>query len=201
MLFRSDRSWNDGAVRVIQQMIARVAQLCDYRFIGTRFELHGRRDEEGLPVPYPYSPDSMGRHLEDLEFFLHYTQRSLDLQRMETHTVTARNAALEGQLRTTRLSRTRLSKKVEALQEANAVLGGRLKMAREDMATRDSTIEELEEENTELRKENEDLLPDDDVPSDGMDMSAPSDQEDDDARESEEDPEEILFDGDDGGDD
>ena len=63
------------------------------------------------------------------------------------------------------------------------------------MATRDSTIEELEEENIELRKENEDLLPDDDYPSDGMDVSDPSEQEDEDAAE-EEDPEEILFDGD-----
>ena len=138
----------------------------------------------------------MGRHLEDLEFFLHYTQRSLDLERMETHTITARNTALEGQLRTTRLARTRLSKKVEALQEANTVLRGRLKTGPEDLATWDSTIEELEEENTELRKENEDLLPDDDFPSDGMDVSDPSDQEDDDAVD-EEDPEEILFDGDD----
>ena len=136
-----------------------------------------------------------------MEFFLHYSQRNLDLQRMETHNVTARNAALEGQLRTTRLARTRLSKKVEALQEANVVLRGRLKTAREDLATRDATIEELEEDNSELHRENEDLLLDDDVPSDGMDMSDPSDQEDDDARESEEDPEEILFDGDDGGDD
>ena len=104
---------------------------------------------------------------------------------------------MEGQLRTTRLARTRLSKKVEALQEANAILHGRLKTTREDLATRDSTIEELEEENTGLRKENEDLLPDDDVPSDGMDMNDPSDQEDDDGRGSEEDPKEILFDGDD----
>ena len=96
------------------------------------------------------------------------------------------------------MGRTRLTKKVEALQKANAILRGRLKTAREDLATRDSTIEELEEENTELRKENEDLLPDDDIPSDGdgMDVSDQSDQEDDDLLGDEEDPEEILFDGD-----
>ena len=106
-------------------------------------------------------------------------------------------------MRTTRLGRDRLTKKAEALHTANTILRGRLKTAREDLATRDSTLEELEEENDELRKENEDLLPDDDIPSDGdvMDLSDPSDQEDDDhARDSEEDPEEILFDGDDGGD-
>ena len=72
--------------------------------------------------------------------------------------------------------------------------------AREELATRDSTIEELEEENTELREENEDLLPDDDIPSvgNGMDWVDQSDQEDDDLLGDEEDPEEILFDGDDG---
>ena len=179
--------------------IARLAYLCDYRFMGTRFELVGRRDEEGLPLPYPYAPeyvpDSLGPHLEDMEFFLHYTQRNLDVLRVEHHTTTAKNRALGVQLRTTRLARTRLAKKIEALQNANTILHGRLKTAREDLATRDSTIEELEEENIELRKENEDLLPDDDYPSDGMDVSGPSDQEDDDAAD-EEDPEEILFDGD-----
>ena len=56
----------------------------------------------------------------------------------------------------------------------------------------------MEEENTELHKENEDLLLDDDIPSDGdgMDVSDQSDQEDDDLLGDEEDPEEILFDGD-----
>ena len=71
------------------------------------------------------------------------------------------------------MGRDRLTKKIEALQEANAVLRGRLKTTREDLATRDSSLEELEEEVNELRKENEDLLMIDDVPSDvdGMDMS------------------------------
>ena len=41
---------------------------------------------------------------------------------------------------------------------------------REELATKDSTIDELEEENTDLRKDNEDLLPDDDIPSDGDGM-------------------------------
>ena len=86
--------------------------------------------------------------------------------RKEHEVTTARNRALASQLRATRLGRSRLTKKVEALQEANAILRGRLKTAREDLATRDSSIEELEEEITELRKENEDLLPDDDIPSD-----------------------------------
>ena len=107
---------------------------------------------------------------------------------------------MAGQLWTTRLGRSRLTKKVEALQEANAILRGRLKAAREELATRDSTIEELEEENTELCEENEDLLIDDDIPSDGdgMDWVEQSDQEDDDLLgDAEEDPEEILFDGDD----
>ena len=77
------------------------------------------------------------------------------------------------------------------LQEASAVLHGRLKTAREELATRDSTLEELEEEVSELRKENEDLLPVNEVPSnvDGMDMSDQSEQDDDDLIGEEEDPE------------
>ena len=98
------------------------------------------------------------------------------------------------------MGRSHLTKKAEALQETNAILRGRLKTAREDLATRDSTLEELEEEITELRRENKDLLPVNDIPSDtdGMDMSDQSDQEEDDLLGDEEDPEEILFDGDDG---
>ena len=32
-----DRSWNEAAVRVIQESVARLAYLGDYMFIGTRF--------------------------------------------------------------------------------------------------------------------------------------------------------------------
>ena len=120
----------------------------------------------------------------------------LDAVRTAHDTNVAKGLALGSQLRTTRLGRNRLTKKVEALQETNAILRGRLKTAREDLATRDSTIEELEEENTGLREENEDLLIDDDIPSDsdGMDWVEQSDQEDDDLLgDEEEDPEEILF--------
>ena len=190
-----ERSWNDGAVRVIQETIARLAYQCDYRFVGTRFELLGRRDAEGEPIEYQFDPAGLGPHLEDMEFLLHYTQSRLDSLRVEYGTTSARNRALEGQLRTIRLDRNRLVKKVEALQSANAILRGRLKTARADLATRDSAIEELEEENTGLRKENEDLLPDDDIPSDDMDVSEPSEPEDDDLLGDEEDPEEILFEG------
>ena len=163
----------------------------------------------------------MGPYLGDMEILLHRTQCNWDDLRREYNiiteenyalavqldevrtvhdTSTTRNLALASQLRTTRLGRNRLTKKVEALQTANTILRGRLKTAREDLATRDSTIEELEEENTELHEENEDLLPDDDIPSDGAgrDWVEQSDQEDDDLLGDEEDPEEILFDGDGG---
>ena len=63
------------------------------------------------------------------------------------------------------------------------------------MSARDSRIDELEGEIAELHKENDDLLPDDDISSDGMDMNEPSNQEDDDlAGDDGEDPEELLFD-------
>ena len=94
------------------------------------------------------------------------------------------------------MARDRLVKKVDGVQTANAILHGRLTTCREEMATKDSTIDELEEENTNLRKENEDLLPDDDIPSDsdGMDWSDPSDQDVDDLRgDQEEDPEEVVL--------
>ena len=237
-----DSSWNDAAVRVIQESVARLAFLEDYMFIGSRFELLARRDAEGVPLPFEPDSVTIGPHLDDMEILLHRTQHRLDVLRVGQHATTvanhtltaeveglrseldvttgqiaaltqqlfesrkehgvtaARNLALASQLRTTRLGRNRLTKKVEALQETNAILRGRLKTAREDLATRDSTIEELEEENTELREENEDLLIDDDIPSDsdGMDWVEQSDQEDDDLLgDEEEDPEEILFDGDD----
>lgn len=118
--------------------------------------------------------------------------------RKEHEISTARNRALASQLRATRLGRNRLAKKIESLQVANTTLRGRLTTAKEDLATRDSTLEELEEEIVELRKENADLLPVDDIQSDtdGMDMSDQSEQDDDDLLGEEEDPEEILFDGD-----
>ena len=80
----------------------------------------------------------------------------------------------------------------------HTVLRDRLKTAREGLATRGSTLEELEEEVEDLRKENDKLLSVADIPTDteGMDVSEPSDQEDDDMVASEKDPEEILFDGD-----
>ena len=116
--------------------------------------------------------------------------------------MTAKNCALETHLQAAKKGRTYFTKKAKACQNANTILRGRLKTAKEDLATRDARIEELEEENDELCKKNADLLPDDDVPSDGMDVSDPSDQEDDDlAGDSEEDPEERLINLDDDGDD
>ena len=74
------------------------------------------------------------------------------------------------------------------------------------LALRDERITELEEENQELRKANDDLLPDDDYPTDDMDVDPESDQEDDDLRDdvpgetelvvSEEDPDEPPYFGD-----
>ena len=51
------------------------------------------------------------------------------------------------------------------------------------LAVRDERITELEEENEELRKTNDDLLPDDEYPTDDMDVDPESDQEDDDLRD------------------
>ena len=48
------------------------------------------------------------------------------------------------------------------------------------LALRNERITELEEENQELRKANDDLLPDDDYPTDDMDVDPESNQEDDD---------------------
>ena len=143
----------------------------DYLFLGTRFEMLGRRGEDGIPLPLSPDPDGMGPHLEDMEILLHRTQCRLDDLRLDHHATTAenraltaeldelraehhitseengalahqlfdlrkehevttaRNRALASQLRATRLGRNRLTKKVEALQEANAILRGRLKTA------------------------------------------------------------------------
>ena len=68
-----DRSWNEAAVRVIQEGIARLAYLRDYLFLGTHFEMLGRRDEDGLPLPLEQDPEGMGPHLEDMETLLHRT--------------------------------------------------------------------------------------------------------------------------------
>ena len=74
------------------------------------------------------------------------------------------------------------------------------------MAVRDERITELEEENEELRKANDDLLPDDKDPTDDMDVDPESHQEDDNLRDdvaeetehvvSEEDPDEPPYYGD-----
>ena len=54
-----ERSWNEGAVCVIQEGIARLAYLRDYCFLGTRFEMLGRRDEDGLPLPFLQDPEGI----------------------------------------------------------------------------------------------------------------------------------------------
>ena len=51
------------------------------------------------------------------------------------------------------------------------------------LLVRDKRISELEEENEELHKANDDLLPDDEDPMEGMDVDPESDQEDDDLRD------------------
>ena len=119
--------------------------------------------------------------------------------RKEHDVTVARYRALTGQLWATRLGRDRLIKKVVTLQESGAVLRGKLKTAREEIVTRDSTLEELEGEVSELRKENEDLLPVDEVPSDddGMDMSDQGDQDDDDLIGEKKDLEEYVYEVDD----
>ena len=51
-----ERSWNEGAVRVIQESIARLVYLRDYCFLGTRFEMLGRRDEMDYPFLFRRIP-------------------------------------------------------------------------------------------------------------------------------------------------
>ena len=175
-----------------------------------------------MPLPASSGSEGVGIHVYEMEILLHRTQcmwddrrgdhiavtgenrdllGELDDLRIEHDTIVARNRALTRQLRTTCLARDRLANKIEAVKTANTILRGQLKTAREELATRDSTIEELEEENTDLRKENEDLLPDDDIPSDGdgMDWSDSSDQDDDDLLgDADEDTEEVMFEVNDG---
>ena len=67
------RSWNVAAVRVIQESVARLAYLRDYQFLGTRFEYIGRRDEEGLPLPFMQDSVSVGTHMEGMDILLHRT--------------------------------------------------------------------------------------------------------------------------------
>ena len=93
-----DRSWNEAAVRVIQESIARLAYLRDYLFLGTRFEMLGRRGEDGIPLPLSPDPDGMGPHLEDMEILLHRTQCRLDDLRIDHHTTAAENRALTAEL-------------------------------------------------------------------------------------------------------
>ena len=123
--------------------MARLADIYDYMYLGTCFESYGRRDGDGLPLPYPYQPDRMGTHLADSEYFLHATQHRLDTLRVELETLTARNRALETQLQAAKRGRTYFTKKAKACQDANTILRGRLKTAKEDLATRDARIEEI----------------------------------------------------------
>ena len=46
-------SWSEGAARAIQLAMARLAHIYDYVFMGTRFELYGRRGGEEQPLPFP----------------------------------------------------------------------------------------------------------------------------------------------------
>lgn len=234
-----DRSWVDAANRILQESIARMAHIDDYFFIGSRFELLGRRDADGVPVFVDFDDDStLGPHIDEMERLLHSTQTTLDTARGTLHqaiqdnrflateavrlasekvtlasqrasyarqlvdTRVERDAAiaqvqvLKGQLETTCLGHHRLSRKVESLEITTTTLRDRLRVARADLAARDAVLDDLQEEVADLREENDDLLTIGVVPSgtdtDGMDMSEPSDQEDDDARVSDEDPEEIL---------
>ena len=69
-IFRTmDRSWNEAAVRVIHESIARLASLRDYLFLGTQFEEVGRCDEDGIPVSFTPGPVEQSSHQEDMEIF------------------------------------------------------------------------------------------------------------------------------------
>ena len=93
-VFRAvDRSWNEVAVRVIQESVARLAYLGDYMFIGSRFELIGRRDEDGMPLPFAPDSDTVGPHLDDMEILLHRTQCRLDDLRFDHRHTTVANQA------------------------------------------------------------------------------------------------------------
>ena len=64
-VFRTvDRSWNEAAVRVIQESIARLASLRVYLFLGTQFEEVRRRDEDGIPVPFTPGSASQSSHMD-----------------------------------------------------------------------------------------------------------------------------------------
>ena len=230
----------DVVARLLQEAVARLAHIDDYFFIGSRFELIGRRDEDGVPEPLGGDDDSeLGPHLDEMEQLLHHTQTRQDVERgarrqatqdirmlateahrlgaevdtlstqrvslaqqlldarKERDTAIAKSAALEGKLRTSHRARTRLSIKMDTLESTVIVLRDRLQTARQDLAAREATLEELDEEVEDLRRENDEFMALDDIPSDsgGFDMSESSDPDDDDSDDSDEDPDEILFDG------
>ena len=94
-IFRTvDRLWNEAAVRVIQESIARLASLRDYLFLGTQFEEVGRRDEDGIPVPFTPGSASQSSHQEDVEILLHRTQHRLDVARVSQHAIIVANHVL-----------------------------------------------------------------------------------------------------------
>ena len=98
-VFRTvDRSWNEAAVRVIQESIARLASLRDYLFLGTQFEVVGRRDEDGIPVPFTPGSASQSSHMEDMEILLHRTQHRLDVMRVSQHAILVANHVLTAEV-------------------------------------------------------------------------------------------------------
>ena len=83
---------------MIQDSIARLAYLRDYCFLGTRFEMLGRCDEDGLPLPFSPDPDGMGAHHTDMELLLHHTQCILGDLRGDHIVVITENRDLLGEL-------------------------------------------------------------------------------------------------------
>ena len=76
--------------------MARLAHLGEYMFTGSRFELIGRRDEEGIPLPPESDSTTVSPHLDEMEVLLHRTQRRLDDLRLDHHHSTLVHQALIG---------------------------------------------------------------------------------------------------------
>jgi hypothetical protein len=131
--------------------------------------------------------------IEDLQTQLQASQEKLKAEEEKLKTSEERLAASDAEFRKERKERRCYAARFRTARFYQHQLGHMNDELRATIDTRDDRISELESEVEALGKQNDDLLPDDEDPMEGIDMEPESEQDDDDLRdEDDEDPEAVM---------
>ena len=147
------------------------------------------------------------QRIEDLEAQLKASQDKLKTVELKLKTSEERLVESQAELKMDRKERRSTFARLQTTRFYRFQLDGMVDMLKSTLDARDERISELESEVEALSKENDDLLPMDEDPTEDMDIEPVSEQDDDDLRgeggedsgavmSEDEDPEEPPFDSD-----